>query len=324
MATMSTAASAGVEREVPITPNKRRTLARNQIRPTTNVALNGFFIVVLALVLVPFALLLAISFTDNSALVENGYKFVPSVFSVEAYSFLFTDSSMVANAYRVTILVTVVGTVGHVTLCALYAYPLSKRDLPFRSLIAFVLFFTMLFNGGLVSSYLINTRLLGFKNQYRALIMPFLLSPWHVFIIRTYFQTSIPSSLEESAKIDGASYYRIFGQIIVPLSKPVLATIALFAALTYWNDWFQSLLYISEERLYSLQFVMLKTMRQIEVMERLVKLGASGDITDKLREMPSETVQFAMVVVGIGPIILAYPFFQRYFVRGITIGAIKG
>jgi putative aldouronate transport system permease protein len=186
--------------------------------------------------LIPFVLLLTISFTDNEILVRDGYKFIPAVWSARAYGFLFSESSMVLNAYKVTIIVTSVGTFAHVLLCSLYAYPLSKRDLPFRSTIAFILFFTMLFNGGLVASYLINTRLLLFKNHFRSLIMPYLLSPWHVFIIRTYYQTSIPTSLEESAKIDGESYYRIFFQIIVPLAKPVLATIALFAALTYWND----------------------------------------------------------------------------------------
>jgi putative aldouronate transport system permease protein len=150
------------------------------------------------------------------------------------------------------------------------------------------------------------------------------MSPWHVFIIKTFFETSIPSSLDESARVDGASYLTIFARIIMPLAKPVLATIALFAALGYWNDWFLSLLYIDKENMYSLQYVMLKTMRMIEVLERLIKMGASKDVTDKLRDLPSESVQFAMVIIGIGPIIFAYPFFQRYFVKGITIGAIKG
>lgn len=306
-----------------ISPRSRR-LKKNQIGTGANLGLNVFFVLVMAVVLIPFVLLVTVSLSDNDVLIRDGYQFVPAAWSAKAYSFLFSDSRMVLDAYKVTIIVTVVGTITHVMLCSMYAYPISKQDLPFRGLITFFLFFTMLFHGGMVASYIINTRLLGFKNHYRALILPYLLSPWHVFIIRTYFQTSIPTSLEESAKMDGASYFTVFFRIIMPLSKPVLATIALFAALLYWNDWFQSLLYITQESLYSLQFVMLKTMRRIDVMERLIKMGASGDITDKLRELPSETVQFAMVVVSIGPIILAYPYFQRYFVKGITIGAVKG
>ena len=319
-----TAESAGFAAK--IRKAKASKLVKNQISGPSNILLNLFFLVVIALVVLPFLLLLGISFTDNDTLVELGYRFWPARWSTEAYSFLLSDSRMVLDAYKVTILVTVVGTIGHLTLCSFYAYPISKPDLPFRSTIAFILFFTMLFHGGMVASYIINTRLLGFKNHYRALIAPFLLSPWHVFIIRTYFQTSIPSAIEDSAKIDGASWLRIFFQLILPLAKPVLATIALFSALMYWNDWFQSLLYISKESLYSLQFVMLKTMRKIEVMERLLKMGSvgGGDIIQKLNDMPSETVQFAMVVVSIGPIVLAYPFFQRFFVKGITIGAVKG
>jgi putative aldouronate transport system permease protein len=300
-------------------------LMKNQVGPVANAVLNVLFILILAAVLVPFALLLTISFTDNDALMRDGYRFIPSVWSTKAYTFLFSETRMVLDAYKVTLIVTGLGTVGHVLLCALFAYPLTRRSLPFRGAITFFLFFTMLFSGGMVASYIINTQLLGFKNRYYALILPYLMSPWHVFIIRTYFETSIPASLEESARVDGAGSLVVFIRIILPLAKPVLATIALFSALTYWNDWFQSLLYITKESLYSLQFVMLKTMRRIDVIKQLAQMGAvSGDILSKLRDLPSESVQFAMVVVGIGPIILAYPFFQRYFIKGITIGAVKG
>jgi putative aldouronate transport system permease protein len=196
--------------------------------------------------------------------------------------------------------------------------------MPGHGFFTFFVFFTMLFHGGLVSSYIINTQFLGFRNNFRGLILPLMFNVWHVLILRTYFATSIPASIEESARIDGANDLRIFFQIIVPLSKPVLATIALFAALIYWNDWFHSLLYITEERMYSLQFVMLQTLRQIEMMQRLLAMGASGDVLDRLRDLPDEAVRFAMVIVSIGPIVFAYPFFQRYFVKGVTIGALKG
>jgi putative aldouronate transport system permease protein len=308
----------------PVVKRKRFVNRGNRISFSSNISLNILFIVVSAFVLIPFVLLLAISITDNQTLIDQGYKFFPNKISLKAYSFLLAESNIVINAYGITIYVTVIGTVLHVLISSFFAYPLSKRDLPYNRLISFILFFTMMFNGGLVATYIINTQFMGFRDKIYALILPYLMNPWHIFVIKTYFQTSIPESIEESAKIDGASYIRIFFQLILPISKPVLATIALFSAIIYWNDWFQSLLYISKENLFSLQFVMLKAMRQIEVMERLAKMGTAGDIVNKLAEMPSATVQFAMVIISIGPIVLLYPFFQRYFVKGITLGSTKG
>jgi len=175
-----------------------------------------------------------------------------------------------------------------------------------------------------VATYIVNTRFLGISNRFRALLLPLMFNVWHVLILRTFFATSIPQSIEESAKMDGANDLRVFFQIVLPLSKPVLATITLFAALTYWNDWFNSLLYITKDNMYTLQFVMLQSLRQVEAMKRLLQMGAPGEVIAKLRELPDEAVRFAMVVVSVGPIIAAYPFVQRYFVKGITIGAIKG
>jgi putative aldouronate transport system permease protein len=286
--------------------------------------LHIIFVLAIIAILAPFVLLVTVSFTDNTTLVVEGYKFIPSQWSTEAYRFLFSSPRLVTDAYAVTITVTVVGTLGHVFLGALVGYALTKTRMPGHTFFTFFVFFTMLFNGGLVSMYIINTQLLGFRNHFRGLIMPLMFNVWHVLILRTYFATSIPESIEESAKIDGANDLRIFFQIVIPLAKPVLATIALFAALIYWNDWFQSLLYITNERMYSLQFVMLQTLRQIEMMQRLLAMGASGDVLDRLRDTPDEAVRFAMVVVSIGPIVAAYPFFQRYFVKGVTIGALKG
>lgn len=302
----------------------RSRLRKNEISRTANVVLHIIFVLAIIAILAPFVLLVTVSFTDNTTLVVEGYKFIPSKWSTEAYEFLFKSPRVVTDAYGVTILVTVVGTLGHVFLGALVGYALTKTRMPGHTFFTFFVFFTMLFNGGLVSMYIINTQLLGFRNQFRGLIMPLMFNVWHVLILRTYFATSIPESIEESAKIDGANDLRIFFQIVIPLAKPVLATIALFAALIYWNDWFQSLLYITNERMYSLQFVMLQTLRQIEMMNRLLAIGASADVLDQLRDLPDEAVRFAMVIISIGPIVAAYPFFQRYFVKGVTIGALKG
>ena len=300
------------------------TLRKNEISAAANVVLHIVFVIAIVLILIPFVLLITVSFTDNDTLVQEGYRFIPSTWSTQAYGFLFQNTRLVRDAYGVTIIVTVVGTVGHVFLGALVGYSLTKTRMPGHTFFTVFVFFTLLFNGGLVSTYIINTQLLGFRNAFRGLILPLMFNVWHVLILRTYFATAIPASIEESARIDGANDLRIFFQIVLPLSKPVLATIALFAALIYWNDWFQSLLYITNERMYSLQFVMLQTLRQIEMMQRLLAMGASGDVLDRLRELPKEAVRFAMVVVSIGPIIFAYPFFQRYFVKGVTIGALKG
>jgi len=290
----------------------------------TEFVLHLFFIILVALVVVPFVLLVSISLTDNNDVVQNGYRFFSDKVSFQAYQTLFESPRMIIDAYKVTLICTIFGSFFHVILCALFAYPLTFKNLPGRSFFTFFMYFSMLFSGGLVASYIINTQLLGFKDSYAALIVPLLFSPFDVIIIRTYFQTSLPKEIEESAKMDGATFFRIFFQIVLPLSAPVLATIGLFAALAYWNDWFSSLLYIAKDDMYSLQYVMLSSLRKIEALQRLLQMGASPDMVGKIKGMPTKTVQFAMVVVGIGPIILAYPFFQRFFVRGLTIGAVKG
>jgi len=270
----------------------------------TEFVLHLFFIILVALVVVPFVLLVSISLTDNNDVVQNGYRFFSDKVSFQAYQTLFESPRMIIDAYKVTLICTIFGSFFH--------------------FFTFFMYFSMLFSGGLVASYIINTQLLGFKDSYAALIVPLLFSPFDVIIIRTYFQTSLPKEIEESAKMDGATFFRIFFQIVLPLSAPVLATIGLFAALAYWNDWFSSLLYIAKDDMYSLQYVMLSSLRKIEALQRLLQMGASPDMVGKIKGMPTKTVQFAMVVVGIGPIILAYPFFQRFFVRGLTIGAVKG
>jgi putative aldouronate transport system permease protein len=302
----------------------RGRLRRNEIGPAANVIINVLMLVLVSMTLMPLVLLVIASFTDNNVLMQEGYKFLPSKWSTEGYTFLFSNTRMVRDAYAITVSVTLVGSVIQVLLCSLTAYPLTKGWMPGRRLLTFVVFFTMLFNGGLVASYIVNTRFLGFSNRFRALLLPLMFNVWHVLILRTFFATSIPQSIEESAKMDGANDLRVFFQIVLPLSKPVLATITLFAALTYWNDWFNSLLYITKDNMYTLQFVMLQSLRQVEAMKRLLQMGAPGEVIAKLRELPDEAVRFAMVVVSVGPIIAAYPFVQRYFVKGITIGAIKG
>ena len=232
--------------------------------------------------------------------------------------------SQIITAYGVTIFVTVVGTLLSLLLIALYAYPLSRKEFRHRNKFALFIFLTMIFNGGLVPWYLVYVNFLHLKDSVWSLIIPLLLQPFFVIIMRTFFQTTIPDSIIESATIDGASEVKIFYKIILPLSLPVLATIGLFNTLNYWNDWFLSLIFITKSNGISLQYLMYKTLLNIQYLttnenaaSQLSKMGA-------VVNLPSQTLRMAMAVVGIGPIIFAYPFFQKYFVKGLTIGAVKG
>jgi putative aldouronate transport system permease protein len=235
---------------------------------------------------------------------------------------LFIDYTTILRAYGVSIGITVVGTALGVLLMALYAYPLSRRDYPYRNLFMFVLFFTMLFNGGVVSKYMVFMNVLGLKDSYSALILPLLIVPFNVIIMRTFFQTTIHSALIESAKIDGAGELRIFVRLILPLSLPVMATMALFSTISYWNDWFNALLFIRSENKYPLQYLMMRELRDVQYMRDQIMMLAQNP--DAIRKLPGESMQMAMSVVGMGPILLVYPFFQKYFVKGLTVGAVKG
>lgn len=295
----------------------------NSVHPATAALFHIIFILYTILCIVPIFLVVAVSFSDELTVVANGYQFIPEKFSTYAYEFLFKDSTQILRSYGVTILVTATGTLLGVSMMAMYAYPLSRNDLPFRGPLAFFVFFTMLFNGGLVSFYLVYVRFLGLKNSLWALILPLLVAPFFILVMRTFFK-NIPSELIEAAKIDGAGEFRIAGTVIFPLSVPILATVALFTVLNYWNDWFMSLLFISDDKKVSLQYLMYKTMLNIQYLTSNTQAAQGIAQGGSAVELPSETVRMAMCVVGIGPIVFAYPFFQRYFVKGLLIGAIKG
>lgn len=290
----------------------------------SQLVLHLFFICLSLACLLPVFLVISISFSDENTVVANGFKFFPEKFSLDAYGFLYNQLSQIITAYGVTIFVTVVGTLLSLLLIALYAYPLSRRELRHRNKFALFIFLTMIFNGGLVPWYLVYVNFLHLKDSVWSLIIPLFLQPFFVIIMRTFFQTTIPDSIIESATIDGASEVKIFYKIILPLSLPVLATIGLFNTLNYWNDWFLSLIFITKGNGISLQYLMYKTLLNIQYLttnenaaNQLSKMGA-------VVNLPSQTLQMAMAVVGMGPIIFAYPFFQKYFVKGLTIGAVKG
>jgi len=282
--------------------------------------LNFLFALIALACIVPFLLLVAASFTDENAIIRDGYSFFPSEYSLESYRFIFSKSGEIFNAYGVSVLVTVVGTAASLILMTLLAYPLSKTDLPFRGFFSFFVFFTMLFNGGLVPTYLIYANVFDIDNTLLALIVPgLLIGAFYVILLRTFFTTSVPGAVLESAYIDGAGEFRIFAQMVLPLSLPVLATVGLFQVINYWNDWFNGLIYLSDNRLYSIQ-VLLNTIL-LNVQYLLDNVDYSGRVDSAL---PAQGVRIAIAVIGVLPILIAYPFFQRFFVKGLTVGAVKG
>ncbi|TYP79794.1 carbohydrate ABC transporter permease [Paenibacillus methanolicus] len=273
--------------------------------------------------LLPFALIVMVSISGESSIEQHGYSLFPSEIRFTAYTFLFHDFSEIARAYGVTIICTVIGTLVSLLVTTLLAYPLSRTELPFRRSLSFYVFFTMLFSGGMVPWYMTFTNLLPMKNTLLAMIIPgMLLSAFNVLLMRSFFHNSIPDSVVESATMDGASEIQVFFRIIVPLSLPIMGTIGLFQTLSYWNDWYNCMLFIDDPKLYNIQYMMTKTLTNVQYL--LMKSSSSAQAGDMLAKMPRETVRMALAVVGFAPLLIAYPFFQRFYVSGITNGAVKG
>ena len=267
----------------------------------------------------PFFLMLSISLSSEASLSLQGYHFIPKEFSTAAYSYLWAKRMTIGRCYLLTILVTVVGTVSNLVLTSLFAYPLSRQDFKQRNLFAFILFFTMLFNGGLTASYIIWTQIFHIKNTIWALILPTLImNGFYVILYKNNFATNIHPALIEAAKIDGASEWTIYFKIVLPLSLPILATVGLMVALGYWNDWTNGLYYITEQRLYSLQLLLKSIIDNIRNLASLsVNTGSAA------AQMPSISIRMAMAVIGVIPIMALYPFFQKVFVAGISLGGVK-
>lgn len=268
----------------------------------------------------PFILLISSSLTEENAALKYGFSFVPRVFSLAAYKYISYQSKMIIRAYGITIFTTVVGTSVGLTMTSMLGYGLSN-EIPGRRILNFFVVFTMLFNGGLVPTYLVYTKYLHLSNTIWALIIPSLLmNAFHVMLVRNYFSTSIPESLIESAKLDGASEMMIFRAIVLPLSKPIMATIGLMLALSYWNNWTNGLYYLDDTSLYSIQNVLNAINNNIIAINSVSNMGLAINKS----EIPALTARMAIAVIGILPMLCIYPFFQKYFVKGITIGAVKG
>lgn len=304
--------------------NKRNVKAGTKVRIGADViSINivaylivGLFAVVC---LVPFYLIIVASFTPETSLIKNGYPLFPTgEFSLESYGLCLKNPTQIVWAYGTTIGVTLIGTCLSVFICTMTGYVLSRRDFPWRNKFAFFFFFTTLFSGGLVPTYMLCIRYLHFKNSYFALILPMMFSVWNMIIAKS-FMAGIPDSISESAKMDGANDFVIYIRLILPLSKPLIATLGLFSSLAYWNDWYNSMLYITDENKFMLQYYLQRMLGSAEAM-RLVAEKSGLLITT----VPLESMKMAMTVIATGPIVLLYPFVQRYFVKGMTIGAVKG
>lgn len=276
-------------------------------------------LMITTLFLIPMLVVISASFTDERALNRNGYGLWPSEFSLDAYNYIFLNPTQILRSYGVTIIVTIIGTVLGLLIMSLLAYVLARHDFTWRRPLAFFVFFTMLFNGGLVPTYILITQYLKLRNSLAVLILPYLVVPWFVFLLRTYFLT-LPKEFIESAKLDGANDWQIYAQIVMPLSKPALATIGLFCILMFWNDWWLALLYIDEPRLYPLQYLLFAILRNAEFLS--TQSAASSVLTSV--QMPLQTTRMAMAVVAMGPVAITFLALQRYFIRGITLGGIKG
>ena len=301
---------------------KRRDM--NAIPGYANVILHFLLILGCGACILPLLMIVSASLTDSRTLELSGYAFWPRDFSLMAYNYLFRLGAFVGIAYRNTIMATFLGTCICVMTVGLYAYPLSRKDCRFTGFFTFISFFTMLFGGGLVPFYILCTQFIKISDTIFALFLPAGFSAFWVIVMRTFYRTNVPDEIIESARIDGASEWRTLFQIVMPLAVPGLATVALFSTIGLWNNFFYCLLLIKDQKLFTLQYMIFSMLQNIQFLKMAAANMGVVHASDALAHLPSESFRMAMAVVTIGPIVVAYPYFQRYYMRGLTIGAIKG
>jgi putative aldouronate transport system permease protein len=292
---------------------------RLRIKPSS-IIIHVIFILLGLICIIPLLLVLSISLTDETSLMVDGYHFIPKVFSTESYRYVFSGAGSVIRAYEVTIFITVIGTLLHLLVTSMLAYSLTREEVTHRNLISLFVFIPVLFSGGLVPYYILLTRYLHLKNTIFVLIIVNMVSAVNVLIMKNYFRT-IPNSLIESARIDGSGEINTFFKIVLPLSKPSLASIGLFVAIAYWNDWMTCSLYIETPKLHTLQYLLQSLMNNITYLQ--ANSNASASIERAFAKLPNEGARMATCILAIGPIILLYPLLQKYFEKGLTIGAVK-
>lgn len=282
-------------------------------------AISYFCITAFALAcLFPFVLMITSSLMNEREILQEGYKLIPSEISFKAYDMMLNNSSALTKAYGVTIFITIVGTAGGLFMMSMAGFVLNRKDFKYRNFFSFMIYFTTLFGGGLIPTYILMVKYLDLKDSLYAMILPGIVGAWSIFLMRN-FMKAIPDSLYESATIDGAGDFRIYWQVFLPLAIPSLATVGLFTALGFWNEWYNGMLYIQSPDKYPLQYFLQRMINQTNI-QALINQGAVIDTAD----LPSQSIKMATAVLATGPIILLYPFLQRYFITGLTIGAVKG
>lgn len=291
---------------------KKKTLTSGQI------ILNLIFIILCCTYILPMILLISISVSSESAITQYGYSLFPKEIGFDGYKMVFKNPKQLLDSYKITIIFSFVATALTLIVKSLYAYPLSRRTYRFKKATTWYIFFTMLFGGGLVPSYIINTKMLHLGNTIWIYILPGLMAAWDVIIMRTFFQ-GLPDGLVEAAKIDGASEILVFFKIIIPLSTPVLASLGFMFLIGKWNDWNTALIYIQDKELFSLQYLLQKILREADFIKAMAEKGQEMG-----QEPPTETMRYAMAILAAGPMMFVFPFFQKYFAKGLTIGSVKG
>lgn len=302
---------------------KKKKRRINAVSIPTEVVINIIMILFCILCVVPFIFVVIIAFTSEESIANIGYSFTPQGWSVSAFKYAFDMGWALWISYFNSFFITIVGTILSVLICVLYSYALFRRDFKYRNFFTFFSFFTMLFGGGLFPTYVVCTQLLGLQNNYAAVIVPLLVNPFNIIVMRTFFQSSVPEELIEAAAIDGSGEYNTLFRIILPISKPGVATIALLNALAYWNEWYIPMLYIRDNVHIPLQYLLMQLQRNMDYLAK--NAGAMGPEAAKaLATAPKQSLRMALVVLVVVPIACAYPFFQRYIVAGLTVGSVKG
>ena len=303
--------------------NNKKTQKFNKISTPSNVIFNIIFWILSLTCIIPIVFVAIISITGESSIQQYGYRFFPKEISFFAYQYLWESKGRIFTSYGISILITVAGTVLGLFLNATMGYVLSRKNFALKKFFTYVILIPMLFNGGMISFYLVVSGVLHLKNNLLALILPIAVSSFYIIVLRTFFVTTIPDSIIESAKIDGAGQLKIFFEIVLPISLPALATIGLFLTFSYWNDWFNAMLFIDKDELLPLQAVLMKIEKNVEFLKQNSSV-MGGTASEVIASLPTESAKMAIVMLVTLPIACTYPFFQKYFVSGLTVGAVKG
>ena len=293
----------------------------NAISVRANTILLAFLTLLAALCVLPTLLVVIVSFTSEQSIFEKGYSFFPLEFSLDAYNYFLRLGDQIVRSYAITLFVTVVGTLFSLVVTTMLAYVLSRPDYRYGRILMLLLLFTMLFNGGMVPSYMVNTQLLGLRDSVWALIFPMSLNVFYVVVLRTFFR-GIPMEIIEAAHIDGAGEFYAFLKVVLPLSKPGVATIGLFTVIAYWNDWFLGMLYIFDNKKYPVQTLLQSMQNSLEALNQ--SSANALEYAELAQNAPTDSGRMALTVLVVVPVMLAYPFFQKYFVKGLTVGGVKG